>query len=60
MVGGLWEEEEKGIVCMEEEGCGGEVKCVCEVVEEWGGVIEMEKLGMGDERVCGKEMMGKE
>ena len=60
VVGGLCEEDKKGIVWIEEEGWGGEVNCLWEVVEEKGGLIDMEKVGMGEESLCGKEIMGKE
>jgi phosphoribosylformylglycinamidine synthase len=56
----LAESEENPIVSIHDHGAGGHLNCLSELVEQTGGVIEMEKLPVGDKTLSAKEIIGNE
>ncbi len=57
---GLIESEENPIVSIHDHGAGGHLNCLSELVEETGGIIDMDKLPMGDPTLSAKEVIGNE
>ena len=60
VVRALCEEEENPIVSIHDHGSAGHVNCLSELVEECGGVIEMDKLPIGDKTLSAKEIIANE
>ncbi|MEA5129070.1 MAG: phosphoribosylformylglycinamidine synthase [Proteiniphilum sp.] len=56
----LAESEENPIVSIHDHGAGGHLNCLSELVEQTGGVIEMDKLPVGDETLSAREIIGNE
>ncbi len=56
----LAESEENPIVSIHDHGAGGHLNCLSELVETTGGVIEMDKLPVGDPTLSAKEIIGNE
>lgn len=56
----LVESTENPIVSIHDHGAGGHLNCLSELVEETGGVIDMDKLPIGDETLSAKEIIGNE
>lgn len=56
----LSESDENPIVSIHDHGAGGHLNCLSELVEKTGGVIEMDKLPIGDETLSAKEIIGNE
>ncbi|HBH25664.1 MAG TPA: phosphoribosylformylglycinamidine synthase [Cytophagales bacterium] len=56
----LAESDENPIVSIHDHGAGGHLNCLSELVEETGGVIEMDKLPIGDPTLSAKEIIGNE
>ena len=56
----LAESDENPIVSIHDHGAGGHLNCLSELVEKTGGVIEMEKLPVGDPTLSAKEIIGNE
>lgn len=56
----LAESDENPIVSIHDHGAGGHLNCLSELVEETGGVIEMDKLPIGDETLSDREIIGNE
>jgi phosphoribosylformylglycinamidine synthase len=48
------------IVSIHDHGAGGHLNCLSELVEETGGVIEIDKLPVGDPTLSAKEIIGNE
>ena len=60
VVRALCEEEENPIVSIHDHGSAGHVNCLSELVEENGGLIEMDKLPIGDKTLSAKEIIANE
>ena len=56
----LCEEEVNPIVSIHDHGSAGHVNCLSELVEDCGGVIEMDKLPVGDKTLSSKEIIANE
>ncbi|HKJ06207.1 MAG TPA: phosphoribosylformylglycinamidine synthase, partial [Flavobacteriaceae bacterium] len=57
---GMVESEENHIVSIHDHGAGGHLNCLSELVEETGGVIDIDKLPIGDPTLSAKEIIGNE
>ncbi|GIZ15921.1 phosphoribosylformylglycinamidine synthase [Capnocytophaga catalasegens] len=57
---GLVESENNPIVSIHDHGAGGHLNCLSELVEETGGVIDLDKLPIGDPTLSAKEIIGNE
>ena len=57
---GLVESDENPIVSIHDHGAGGHLNCLSELVEETGGIIELDKLPVGDPTLSAKEIIGNE
>ncbi len=56
----LAESDENPIVSIHDHGAGGHLNCLSELVEKTGGVIEIDKLPIGDETLSAREIIGNE
>ncbi|MBP1616886.1 MAG: phosphoribosylformylglycinamidine synthase [Bacteroidetes bacterium] len=56
----LAESDENPIVSIHDHGAGGHLNCFSELVEKTGGVIEIDKLPIGDPTLSAKEIIGNE
>lgn len=56
----LSESDENPIVSIHDHGAGGHLNCLSELVEETGGVINIDKLPVGDPTLSLKEIVGNE
>lgn len=56
----LSESDENPIVSIHDHGAGGHLNCLSELVEQTGGVIEIDKLPVGDQTLSAKEIIGNE
>ena len=57
---GLVESDENPIVSIHDHGAGGHLNCLSELVEETGGLIDLDKLPVGDPTLSAKEIVGNE
>jgi phosphoribosylformylglycinamidine synthase len=57
---GLVESKENPIVSIHDHGAGGHLNCLSELVEETGGLIDLDKLPVGDPTLSAKEIIGNE
>ena len=57
---GLVESSENPIVSIHDHGAGGHLNCLSELVEETGGLINLDKLPVGDPTLSAKEIIGNE
>lgn len=57
---GMIESEENHIVSIHDHGAGGHLNCLSELVEETGGVIDLDALPIGDPTLSDKEIIGNE
>ena len=57
---GLVESNENPIVSIHDHGAGGHLNCLSELVEETGGLIDLDKLPIGDPTLSAKEIIGNE
>jgi len=57
---GLVESEHNPIVSIHDHGAGGHLNCLSELVEETGGLIDLDKLPVGDPTLSPKEIIGNE
>ncbi len=57
---GLIESNENPIVSIHDHGAGGHLNCLSELVEETGGLIDLDKLPLGDPTLSAKEIIGNE
>ncbi|MDD4416066.1 MAG: phosphoribosylformylglycinamidine synthase [Proteiniphilum sp.] len=56
----LAESDDNPIVSIHDHGAGGHLNCLSELVEKTGGVIDIDKLPVGDETLSAKEIIGNE
>lgn len=56
----LVESEKNPIISIHDHGAGGHLNCLSELVEENGGVIELDALPIGDKTLSYKEIIGNE
>ncbi len=56
----LAEADRNPIVSIHDHGAGGHLNCLSELVESTGGLIEMDKLPIGDPTLSAKEIIGNE
>lgn len=57
---GLVENDTNPVVSIHDHGAGGHLNCLSELVEETGGLIDMDKLPIGDPTLSAKEIIGNE
>ena len=57
---GLVESNHNPIVSIHDHGAGGHLNCLSELVEETGGLIDLDKLPVGDPTLSAKEIIGNE
>jgi phosphoribosylformylglycinamidine synthase len=57
---GLVESDNNPIVSIHDHGAGGHLNCLSELVEETGGLIDLDKLPLGDPTLSAKEIIGNE
>ncbi|MGB5981629.1 MAG: phosphoribosylformylglycinamidine synthase [Nonlabens sp.] len=57
---GLVESDDNPIKSIHDHGAGGHLNCLSELVEETGGIIEVENLPVGDPTLSRKELIGNE
>ena len=60
VVRALCEEDTNPIVSIHDHGSAGHVNCLSELVEDCGGLIEMDKLPIGDHTLSAKEIIANE
>ncbi len=56
----LSESDDNPIVSIHDHGAGGHLNCLSELVEDTGGIIEIDKLPIGDKTLSAKEIIGNE
>ncbi|MFH4964117.1 phosphoribosylformylglycinamidine synthase [Gaetbulibacter sp. M235] len=59
-VRGMVESDENYIISIHDHGAGGHLNCLSELVEETGGLIDLDKLPVGDPTLSDKEIIGNE
>ncbi|PHQ56443.1 MAG: phosphoribosylformylglycinamidine synthase [Lutibacter sp.] len=59
-VRGMVESDINQIVSIHDHGAGGHLNCLSELVEETGGLIDLDKLPVGDPTLSAKEIIGNE
>jgi len=59
-VRGMVESDENFIVSIHDHGAGGHLNCLSELVEDTGGIIDLDKLPIGDPTLSAKEIIGNE
>lgn len=59
-VRGMVESDENPIVSIHDHGAGGHLNCLSELVENTGGLIDLDKLPVGDPSLSAKEIIGNE
>jgi len=59
-VRGMVESQENYIVSIHDHGAGGHLNCLSELVEDTGGIIDLDKLPIGDPTLSAKEIIGNE
>jgi phosphoribosylformylglycinamidine synthase len=57
---GLVESDENPIVSIHDHGAGGHLNCLSELVEDSGGLINLDQLPVGDPTLSAKEIIGNE
>jgi phosphoribosylformylglycinamidine synthase len=57
---GLVESDLNPIVSIHDHGAGGHLNCLSELIEETGGIIDLDKLPIGDPTLSAKEIIGNE
>ncbi|MEY4836105.1 MAG: Phosphoribosylformylglycinamidine synthase [Bacteroidota bacterium] len=57
---GLVESDNNPIVSIHDHGAGGHLNCLSELVEETGGLIDLDQLPVGDPTLSAKEIIGNE
>ena len=57
---GMVESDINPIVSIHDHGAGGHLNCLSELVEETGGLIDLDKLPIGDPTLSAKEIIGNE
>lgn len=56
----LAESDSNPIVSIHDHGAGGHLNCLSELVEQTGGIIDIDKLPVGDKTLSAKEIIGNE
>lgn len=59
-VRGMVESDHNTIVSIHDHGAGGHLNCLSELVEETGGLIDLDQLPVGDPTLSAKEIIGNE
>jgi phosphoribosylformylglycinamidine synthase len=59
-VRGMVESDHNPIISIHDHGAGGHLNCLSELVEETGGIINLDKLPVGDPTLSAKEIIGNE
>lgn len=59
-VRGMVESDDNAIVSIHDHGAGGHLNCLSELVEDTGGLIDLDKLPVGDPTLSAKEIIGNE
>ncbi len=59
-VRGMVESDRNPIVSIHDHGAGGHLNCLSELVEDTGGLIDLDKLPVGDPTLSAKEIIGNE
>ena len=59
-VRGMVESDTNTIISIHDHGAGGHLNCLSELVEETGGLINLDKLPVGDPTLSAKEIIGNE
>ena len=59
-VRGMVESDNNPIVSIHDHGAGGHLNCLSELVEDTGGLIDLDKLPIGDPTLSAKEIIGNE
>jgi phosphoribosylformylglycinamidine synthase len=57
---GLVESDHNPIVSIHDHGAGGHLNCLSELIEETGGLIDLDQLPVGDPTLSAKEIIGNE
>ncbi len=57
---GLVESDNNPIISIHDHGAGGHLNCLSELIEETGGLIDLDKLPVGDPTLSAKEIIGNE
>jgi len=57
---GMVESDKNTIVSIHDHGAGGHLNCLSELVEDTGGLIDLDKLPIGDPTLSAKEIIGNE
>ena len=57
---GMVESDENFIVSIHDHGAGGHLNCLSELVEDAGGLINLDALPVGDPTLSNKELLGNE
>ncbi|MCA0363383.1 MAG: phosphoribosylformylglycinamidine synthase [Bacteroidetes bacterium] len=57
---GMVESDHNPIISIHDHGAGGHLNCLSELVEETGGLIDLDKLPVGDPTLSPKEIIGNE
>jgi phosphoribosylformylglycinamidine synthase len=57
---GFVESDNNSIVSIHDHGAGGHLNCLSELIEETGGIIDLDKLPVGDPTLSAKEIIGNE
>ncbi len=57
---GMVESDVNKIISIHDHGAGGHLNCLSELVEETGGLIDLDKLPVGDPTLSAKEIIGNE
>jgi phosphoribosylformylglycinamidine synthase len=57
---GMVESDNNAIISIHDHGAGGHLNCLSELVEEMGGLIDLDKLPVGDPTLSAKEIIGNE
>jgi phosphoribosylformylglycinamidine synthase len=57
---GMVESDHNTIISIHDHGAGGHLNCLSELVEETGGLINLDKLPVGDPTLSAKEIIGNE
>ena len=60
LFGALAESDVNPIISIHDHGAGGHLNCLSELVEDTGGLIDTEKLPVGDPTLSQKEIIGNE
>ncbi len=56
----MMESDENPVISIHDHGAGGHLNCLSELVENAGGIIEMDKLPVGDPTLSARELAGNE